>query len=73
MILDRIPDGSAALDRFFELLDEHRSRQARIVATVRTFDLAAYCERRASMDDLWNAANVCRAANVMRPHMESLI
>jgi hypothetical protein len=34
MILKRIPDESAALDRFFELLDEHRIRQARVVATV---------------------------------------
>jgi hypothetical protein len=42
MILDRIPDESATLDRFFELLDEHRSRQASIVATVRTYDLEAF-------------------------------
>ena len=35
MILKRFPDESAALDRFFELFDEHRSRQARVVATVR--------------------------------------
>jgi hypothetical protein len=34
MILKRIPDESAAFDRFFELLDEHRIRQARVVATV---------------------------------------
>jgi hypothetical protein len=35
MILKRFPDESAALDRFFELFDEHRSRQAKVVATVR--------------------------------------
>lgn len=42
MILDRIPDESAALDRFFELLDEHRSRQAIVVATVRTRDTEVF-------------------------------
>jgi predicted transcriptional regulator of viral defense system len=26
----------------------------------------------ATMDDLWNAAKVCRVANVMRPYLESL-
>lgn len=35
MILQYFPDESAALDRFFVLLDEHRSRQAKLVATVR--------------------------------------
>jgi hypothetical protein len=35
MILKRVPDESSALDRFFELLDEHRIRQPRIVATVK--------------------------------------
>lgn len=29
-------------------------------------------QRRATMDDLWAAATVCRVANVMRPYMESL-
>ena len=29
-------------------------------------------ERRASSDELWNAAKVCRVANVMRPYMEAL-
>jgi hypothetical protein len=28
--------------------------------------------KKASMDDLWAAAKVCRAANVMRPYLESL-
>ena len=73
MILDRIPDEPAALDRFFVLLDEHRSRQTSIVETVRNCDLAAYCERRAYMDDLWNAAKVGRVAYVMRPYMQSQI
>ena len=29
-------------------------------------------ERKATMDELWEAAKVCRVANVMRPYMESL-
>jgi hypothetical protein len=28
--------------------------------------------RKASMDELWAAAKVCRVANVMRPYLESL-
>jgi hypothetical protein len=28
--------------------------------------------QKASMDELWAAAKVCRVANVMRPYMESL-
>ncbi|HET9407663.1 MAG TPA: hypothetical protein VFO39_10530 [Candidatus Sulfotelmatobacter sp.] len=37
MILDRIHDESAALKRFFELLDEHRVRKARVVAQVQGY------------------------------------
>ncbi len=29
-------------------------------------------EQKATMDELWEAAKVCRVANVMRPYMESL-
>ena len=29
-------------------------------------------QRRATIDDLWKAAKVCRVANVMRPYLESL-
>jgi predicted transcriptional regulator of viral defense system len=29
-------------------------------------------QRRASMDELWQAAKICRVANVMRPYLESL-
>ena len=29
-------------------------------------------EKKASMDELWEAAKICRVANVMRPYMESL-
>ena len=29
-------------------------------------------QRKATMDELWKAARVCRVANVMRPYMESL-
>lgn len=32
----------------------------------------SYREKRATMDQLWEAAKVCRVANVMRPYMESL-
>ncbi len=35
MILKCVPDESAALDRFFELLDEHRKRKPHVVATAR--------------------------------------
>ena len=28
--------------------------------------------RKATMDELWRAARVCRMANVMRPYLESL-
>jgi hypothetical protein len=42
MILNRIPDESAALDRFFELLDEYRSRQQTVVAKVRTSNLEVF-------------------------------
>jgi predicted transcriptional regulator of viral defense system len=29
-------------------------------------------EKKATMDELWAAAKVCRVANVMRPYMEAL-
>ena len=29
-------------------------------------------QKKASMDELWEAAKVCRGANVMRPYLESL-
>lgn len=32
----------------------------------------AWRAKRASMDELWNYASLCRVANVMRPYMESL-
>jgi hypothetical protein len=35
LILKRVPEESAALDRFFELLDEHKNRKPRVVAQVR--------------------------------------
>jgi predicted transcriptional regulator of viral defense system len=31
-----------------------------------------YRQKKASMDQLWEAAKICRVANVMRPYMESL-
>jgi hypothetical protein len=34
MILNRIPNESDALDRFFELLDEYHSRKAKVIAEV---------------------------------------
>jgi predicted transcriptional regulator of viral defense system len=30
-------------------------------------------QRRATMDELWQAARICRVANVMRPYLESLV
>jgi predicted transcriptional regulator of viral defense system len=30
-------------------------------------------QRRATMDEIWRAAQVCRVANVMRPYLESLV
>ena len=30
-------------------------------------------KRRATVDELWNAAATCRVANVMRPYLESLV
>ena len=30
-------------------------------------------QRKATMDELWQAAKVCRVANVMRPYLESLV
>lgn len=33
----------------------------------------SYRQKKASMDELWKAANVCRVGNVMKPYMESLI
>ncbi len=34
---------------------------------------SAYREKKATMDELWRAAKVCRVVNVMQPYMESLI
>jgi predicted transcriptional regulator of viral defense system len=31
-----------------------------------------YRQKKATMDELWQAAKVCRVSNVMRPYMESL-
>lgn len=33
----------------------------------------AWQKKKVTMDDLWQAAEHCRVANVMRPHMESLV
>lgn len=32
-----------------------------------------YRQKKASMDELWEAAKVCRVSNVMKPYLESLI
>lgn len=37
MILTRVPDEYAAVDRFYELLDEYRARQPRVVAKVNQY------------------------------------
>jgi hypothetical protein len=55
MILSQVPDEKAALDRFWELLDEYRARRAITVATIReqqkrddfpptTFSLVVYTD-----------------------------
>jgi predicted transcriptional regulator of viral defense system len=33
----------------------------------------AWADRRVTMTELWEAADVCRMRNVMRPYMESLV
>ena len=33
----------------------------------------AWRQKKATMDDLWHYARVCRASNVMRPYLESLV
>jgi predicted transcriptional regulator of viral defense system len=33
---------------------------------------AVYREKKATMDELWKAAKVCRVSNVIRPYLESL-
>ena len=30
-------------------------------------------ERKASVDDLWRYAKICRVANVMRPYLEAVV
>ena len=32
----------------------------------------AWREKRVTMDELWQCAQICRVANVMRPYLESL-
>lgn len=39
MILDRVPDESAALERFYELLDDHRARKPHVVATIHDYQV----------------------------------
>lgn len=33
----------------------------------------SYRLKKATMDELWEAAKVCRMTNVMRPYLESLV
>jgi len=33
----------------------------------------AWQQKKVTMDELWQAAEQCRVANVMRPYMESLV
>jgi hypothetical protein len=39
MILGRVPDESAALERFYELLDDHRARKLHVVATIQDYQV----------------------------------
>ncbi len=49
---------------------KHRSKVGLDVALEALRD--AYRARKATMDELWAAARVCRMQNVMRPYLESL-
>lgn len=49
---------------------KHRSKVGLDVALDALRD--AFRRRKATMDELWTAAGVCRMANVMRPYLESL-
>jgi hypothetical protein len=33
----------------------------------------AWKQKKVSMDELWETAQLCRVANVMRPYLESLV
>ena len=33
----------------------------------------AWKQKKVTMDELWEAAQLCRVANVIRPHLESLV
>jgi predicted transcriptional regulator of viral defense system len=33
----------------------------------------AWKQKKVTMDELWESAQVCRVANVMRPYLESLV
>jgi predicted transcriptional regulator of viral defense system len=47
-----------------------RHKIGMVVALVALRD--CYSQKKASMDELWEAAKICRVANVMRPYLESL-
>ena len=49
---------------------KHRSKVGLDVALEALRD--AFRGRKATMDELWAAARVCRMENVMRPYLESL-
>ena len=49
---------------------KHRSKVGLDVALEALRD--AFWGRKATMDELWAAARVCRMENVMRPYLESL-
>ncbi len=49
---------------------KHRSKVGLDVALEALRD--AFRRRKATMDELWEAARVCRMSNVMRPYLESL-
>jgi hypothetical protein len=40
---------------------------------LRSKHFARRFNRKASVDEIWEAAKICRVANVMRPYMESLV
>ena len=65
MILERVPDEPAALKRFYELLDEHRGRKPRIVATIQ--------DHRAVYKKLKHGQNLSEATQRMMPDAITLV
>ena len=55
-------------ENLIKQLEQQRASIDRALEALRE----CYRQKRATMSELWEAAKVCRVANVMRPYMESL-